>query len=166
MRARAARTFGTRLSFARHARRLTLDEVACRTGRLVTHPQVSRWEAGHNDPQLPNLYRLAASLNVSPAWLGGEGPLTPLAPSPAYAPLDRASLAAAFGRRVREARVRRGLSQSQLARRIDSDQGMVAAVEAGRRGSHLSSVGRFAAALGVSLGDLLEDDPEGAAWAA
>jgi transcriptional regulator with XRE-family HTH domain len=61
----------------------------------------------------------------------------------------------AFGRRVRELRTKRGLSQEQLAARADLHWTYVSSIERGRRDPGLRTVARLATALGVPLSDLV-----------
>lgn len=63
-------------------------------------------------------------------------------------------LAAAFGAAVREARGRLGVSQEKLAERIGVQRTYVVDIEAGRRNPTLRTIGRFAAALDLSLAEL------------
>jgi transcriptional regulator with XRE-family HTH domain len=64
---------------------------------------------------------------------------------------------AAFGRRVRELRTKRGLSQEQLAARADLHWTYVSSIERGRRDPGLRAVARLATALGVTFSDLVRD---------
>jgi transcriptional regulator with XRE-family HTH domain len=64
---------------------------------------------------------------------------------------------AAFGRRVRELRTKRGLSQEQLAARADLHWTYGSSIERGRRDPGLRPVARLATALSVSLSDLVHD---------
>jgi len=60
-----------------------------------------------------------------------------------------------FGRNVREARRRAGLSQEQLAFEADMKRSYVSDLERGTRNPSLKAIGRLAAALGVEPPDLL-----------
>lgn len=60
-----------------------------------------------------------------------------------------------FGRRVRALREERGLSQDDLAKLVGMAQTKLPAIEQGRRDVRISTVRRFADALGVSIQDLL-----------
>jgi ribosome-binding protein aMBF1 (putative translation factor) len=64
---------------------------------------------------------------------------------------DAARLAFELGRRVRELRVQRGLSQTELARRAGMTQPAVARFEAGGTVPTLPVLERLARALGVEL---------------
>ena len=59
----------------------------------------------------------------------------------------------AVGRRVRELRQQLQISQEELADRADLHRNYVGSVERGERDVGITSVGRLAAALGVSLAD-------------
>ena len=60
-----------------------------------------------------------------------------------------------FGTRLREAREAAGLSQAELAKLVNIPQPRLPALEQGRTDVHLSTIRRFAKALGVQLTDLL-----------
>jgi ribosome-binding protein aMBF1 (putative translation factor) len=65
------------------------------------------------------------------------------------------SVLARFGRRVRELRKRRGLSQEALALEAGLDRSYVGGVERGERNISLINVEKLADAIGVDLGTLL-----------
>lgn len=54
-----------------------------------------------------------------------------------------------IGENIRDARVAAGISQEELAARMDVDQGYVSSLEAGRRNPTVLTVWRAAEALGV-----------------
>ena len=60
-----------------------------------------------------------------------------------------------FGRAVKAARVEKGLSQEELAMRIDADQAYVSRIEAGRMNVTLETADQIAEALEVRLDTLL-----------
>jgi transcriptional regulator with XRE-family HTH domain len=60
-----------------------------------------------------------------------------------------------FGRNLRAARERAGLSQTQLGRHLGFSQPYVSAVEAGRRNLTLTAMNAFARAVGCTLSVLL-----------
>jgi transcriptional regulator with XRE-family HTH domain len=62
----------------------------------------------------------------------------------------------AVGERIREARLRAGLSQDEVARRGRLNRFFVSRVETGAENLSLQSLGRFALALGVTPAQLLE----------
>ena len=62
---------------------------------------------------------------------------------------------AAFGRRVRELRVEKGLSQEELAHRADLDRSYVGQVERGERNISLDNIHRLAEAMNVQAAALL-----------
>jgi transcriptional regulator with XRE-family HTH domain len=63
----------------------------------------------------------------------------------------------AFGRRLRELRQERGLSQEQLAQVAGLDRTYVSSCEAGRRNATIKTVSRFADALDVDPAELVSD---------
>ena len=73
----------------------------------------------------------------------------PHAPRPYTPRADDADLRRTFGGRVREHRVRRGLSQEHLADLAGLDRTYVSGVERGRRNLSLRNICRLAAALGI-----------------
>jgi len=70
-----------------------------------------------------------------------------------------------FGRRVREARVRQGLTQQELARRAGMHPAYVGGVERGQRNVTLEVVERLARALGVAAAELMVEPGAPAAQA-
>lgn len=65
--------------------------------------------------------------------------------------------AVAFGRKLRAAREASGMSQADLAKAVGMPQPRFPALERGDTDVRLSTVRRFAKALGVKLKDLLPD---------
>jgi transcriptional regulator with XRE-family HTH domain len=66
-----------------------------------------------------------------------------------------------FGRCLRALREEHGLSQGNLAQLVGMQQIRFPAIEAGRQDVRLSTIHRFAKALGVSLPELF---PPGSRW--
>ncbi len=66
------------------------------------------------------------------------------------------ALASAVGHRIREWRLRRGMTQSALAHHAGITQGALSNYEMGRRDVPLSTVLAIAGGLEVSLGELLD----------
>ena len=62
-----------------------------------------------------------------------------------------------FGRAVRKQRLRIGLSQEELALRIDADQAYVSRIEAGQMNVTLETLELIAEALGIDESKLLRD---------
>lgn len=60
----------------------------------------------------------------------------------------------AFGRRVRQLRKDRGISQERFALKIEMDRTYLASVEAGRRNISLCNMAKIAKGLNVTLSDL------------
>ena len=63
-----------------------------------------------------------------------------------------------FGTRLREAREAAGLSQADLAKLVSIPQPRLPALEQGRTDVRLSTIRRFAKALGIPLTDLLSSE--------
>jgi transcriptional regulator with XRE-family HTH domain len=70
-------------------------------------------------------------------------------------PLEDTATLVYFGQRVRALREERGLSQENLAHLVGMAQARLPAIEAGRRDVRLTTIRRFAQALGVTLSELL-----------
>jgi transcriptional regulator with XRE-family HTH domain len=80
--------------------------------------------------------------------------------SPEPSPLVR------FGKRIRDVRMHRGLSQEQLAAKAERHWTYVGSVERGRRNVTLTTIVALAKALGVEPAQLLSRErPEGMAEA-
>lgn len=67
----------------------------------------------------------------------------------------------AVGRRVREARIARGLTLDQLAERSGVSRRMIVNVEAGSSSASITTLLRLATALGIALADLVSDGSAG-----
>lgn len=60
-----------------------------------------------------------------------------------------------FGSRVRELRLARGLSQEAFAEACDLDRTYIGSVERGERNISLKNIERIAAALEITVGELM-----------
>jgi transcriptional regulator with XRE-family HTH domain len=67
----------------------------------------------------------------------------------------RSPLHVAFGARLRQVRVQRGLSQEDLANVSGLHRTYVGGIERGERNPSLTNIGRLAAALDVDMADLV-----------
>jgi transcriptional regulator with XRE-family HTH domain len=65
-------------------------------------------------------------------------------------------LQVAFGRRIRDLRKARGLSQEDLAERAGLHRTYVGGIERGERNPSLVNIGQIAQALGVTVHELFE----------
>ncbi len=63
-----------------------------------------------------------------------------------------------FGRRIADLRKARGLTQSEMGDILGLDQTAIASYEVGRRRVPLSMLSPLAAALRISVAELIEDD--------
>jgi transcriptional regulator with XRE-family HTH domain len=68
-----------------------------------------------------------------------------------------------LGRNVRDARIRRGMSQEALALEADMKRSYVSDLERGTRNPSVKAIERLAVALGVLPRDLV-NIPDGAPW--
>lgn len=66
------------------------------------------------------------------------------------------SILTQFGKRVRELRLLKGLSQEDLAELSDLDRTYISSLERGKRNVGLKNVAAIATALGVSLTQLFD----------
>ncbi|MGG7509019.1 helix-turn-helix domain-containing protein [Plantibacter sp. YIM 135249] len=90
-------------------------------------------------------------------------PADPTAPLAPIAPTDRAAPSApadalVLGRRIREARIRAGLTLDDLGRAMDRAPSQVSAIENGRREPGISMLRTIASAVGVGVDELLKDE--------
>jgi transcriptional regulator with XRE-family HTH domain len=67
----------------------------------------------------------------------------------------------ALGERIKALRAERGLQQRQLAEKAGLTPSMVSQIESGRLTPSLPTLGKLAAALGVSIASLFESSPNG-----
>jgi transcriptional regulator with XRE-family HTH domain len=68
---------------------------------------------------------------------------------------DKRNPCTEFGKRLRELRFERGLSQEKLGELAGLDRTYISSAEAGRRNVSLKTIYKLAEALGVEAGDLL-----------
>ena len=66
----------------------------------------------------------------------------------------------AFGDRVREIRIQRGLSQEKLAQLAKIDRTYIGGIERGERNAGIKNVHRIADALGVAAAELFREGTE------
>jgi transcriptional regulator with XRE-family HTH domain len=128
------REFGRRLREARRQAGLTQAEVARRLG--IRQSYVSRVERGAQNITLSYCVRFADAVGCE---FVTEFPRKPS---------DSADGIAGFGRRLREARKRLGLSQAAVAARLGMTQAYVSRVELGGANITFSACEAFARALG------------------
>ena len=72
-----------------------------------------------------------------------------------FARVPMNALSRQFGKRVREARLSKGLSQGDVSRRLKLHRSYISGIERGIRNPSLGIVEKIAAALGVSPKTLL-----------
>jgi transcriptional regulator with XRE-family HTH domain len=70
----------------------------------------------------------------------------------------RSELRGVFARRVREERKRLGISQEELADRVQVHRTFMGAVERAETNISIDNIARISAALGVSAGELLTEE--------
>lgn len=69
---------------------------------------------------------------------------------------ERPNILERFGKRVRELRRTRGLSQEALAEKCGIDRTYLSGIERGRRNVALRNIVAIAQSLGVSISELME----------
>jgi transcriptional regulator with XRE-family HTH domain len=122
----------------------------------LTQASVSNYETGRRDPTLLSALRIASALDVALGDLMDPA-LDGQSPDPVNE--DAHSEARLVGRRARDWRVARGLSQARVARAAGLSQPTLSAYEAGKRQLRLTAASRLAAALEISLHDLTNGVP-------
>ena len=101
----------------------------------------------------PTEQNLASDRRTTTRPAAKQGPIERVS-STRFATAER-ELQALFGRNLRDARNRLGLTQTDVANIIDSNQSFVGAVERGAQNVRLSTVVRLAFAVGTDPGALL-----------
>jgi transcriptional regulator with XRE-family HTH domain len=139
--------FGRRLREARRRAGLSQAEVARRL--RIRQSYVSRVELGMENITLLACARYAQAVGCLVSTEFTSPPKPP----------DSASGIAEFGRRLREARLRAGISQVELAARLGMTQGYVSHVERGAQNISLSACEAFAAAVGCKFTAALTPRP-------
>ena len=61
-----------------------------------------------------------------------------------------------FGQRIRELRLKNGLSQEKFALQIGKDRSYLASVEAGKRNISLMNIKKIADGIGITLSELFQ----------
>jgi transcriptional regulator with XRE-family HTH domain len=136
--------FGVSIREAREAQAMTPAELA--TASNIDQQDLEAVEAGRLAPAEDFLLALSAGLHIDAEALG------------VY--VDSAAVLATFGRRVRELRVWRGLSQDALGRLSSLHRTAIHKFEKGGTDPRLTSIRRIARGLGVPPRALIEDDAE------
>ena len=61
-----------------------------------------------------------------------------------------------LGERLKRIRTKKGISQGEIARRLEVDKGFVSNIENGKANPTLSTIAKLAKSLGVSVGELMK----------
>ncbi|MHC5717857.1 MAG: helix-turn-helix domain-containing protein [Nostoc sp.] len=69
----------------------------------------------------------------------------------------RAEILDKFGKRVRDERFQRGLSQEELAEKAELHRTYIGMIERGEKNITLINIGKIAKALGITVDELLKD---------
>ena len=139
----------------RRERGWTLDDVAERSGLDPRHVQLV--ESGTANPTLATLVRLAVGLGIPLEQMVGEPSARPRVADEAPRQLAGApgQGAAACAHQVKVARLARGWSQSELARKVGLSLSAVQGLELGRTSPTVRTLDAIADTLGVQTWTLL-----------
>ncbi len=152
--AQQIRAFGENLRRARL--RAGLTQVQLSGAAPLDRAAISRLECGERAPDLRTLLRICGALEIDPRdLLRGIGPKSSPRRARAgshTAPTDPASL---FGRNLRWARERAGISQERLALDAKVDRAAISVYENGGREPNLRTILKLAMKLDVRPGLLL-----------
>ncbi|MHB8532126.1 MAG: helix-turn-helix domain-containing protein [Solirubrobacteraceae bacterium] len=135
--------FGRHVRARREDRGMTPAELASAAG--MKRDRLEALEAGRLAPTGDLLPALAAGLAIDAVLVSSGG----------Y--LDTAAVCAAFGRRLRTPRERRGVSQDALAGMTGVHRTSIHKFESGRSDPRLTSIRLLAHGLGVPPRELVED---------
>ncbi|MCC5663450.1 helix-turn-helix domain-containing protein [Nostoc mirabile] len=69
----------------------------------------------------------------------------------------RAEILDKFGKRVRDERLQRGLSQEELAEKAELHRTYIGMIERGEKNITLINIGKIAKALAIAVDELLKD---------
>jgi transcriptional regulator with XRE-family HTH domain len=142
------RAFGENLRRARV--RAGLTQVQLSTAAPLDRAAISRLECGERAPDLPTLLRICGALDVHPADL-----LRDIGPRTSYRGPRRGDQAAVgspavlFGRNLKWARKRAGISQERLALDAKVDRAAISVYENGGREPNLRTVLKLATKLEI-----------------
>lgn len=136
-------TFGDRVRYFRKKAGLSQADLAKRMG--VNHSAVAYLELRDNRPKYKTVEKLAAALSITPAEL--------------YPDIQEPEWN--FGRRVRAFRIAQNLSQWDLARKMETGQSRIHAIETGRHTPTIKTVMTVAKALGMTIDELVNGDMAG-----
>jgi transcriptional regulator with XRE-family HTH domain len=133
--------FGKTIREIREAQAMTPAELAAAAN--IEREDLEALEAGRLTPADDLLHALSAALCTDAAALGGYW--------------DTAAVLAAFGRRLRELRMKSGLTQEALGRRAGGmNRVSVYSLESGSADPRLTTIRRLARGLGVPPRALIE----------
>ena len=144
-------TIGEALRKARKAKGLTQSELAARLG--VTQPFIGNYERGLRKPKLETLKRIASALDIAVYSLLDEEKQCAFSP-----PTEAVNVT--VGERIKKARTNKGLTQKQLADKMQISYVNISQIENGQRTPKIDTVQRIATALGVAVEYLLDYSTE------
>ncbi|WP_322034419.1 helix-turn-helix transcriptional regulator [Burkholderia sp. BCC1970] len=165
-----ARTFAEQVRLRREAAKLSQEQLGDLVG--LDRTAVSRIERVHPNLTISRVASIAQALGVEISQLlegGGADDATPAAgvgeTTPTVGPLETTpkssqqdgieNLLQRIQRNIKLYRERAGLTQRQVAERLDTDRNWVSTIEAGRANITLKTIEKFAAALETTPVELL-----------
>ena len=150
--------FGRAVRQVREERGVSVDALATAAG--IPGTDIEAIEDGRLDPGYHGLLHLPAGLGITSTALlrrVEEHDAAPAGGEHDENGEDPRAVSAAFGRRLRELRAERGLSQDDLARRTGLHATAIGRYEHGAREPRLTAILRLARGLSVKPGELVED---------
>lgn len=148
------RVFGENMRDARHRANLSQVGLAEVTG--LDRAAISFLERADRAPDLSTLIRVAQALSVKPGdLLRGLGPVDSAARGPRFSEPPPSERALHFGKNLRWARKRVGMSQEALAFEAKVDRAAISVYERGVREPNLRTILKLSEALELRPAALL-----------
>jgi transcriptional regulator with XRE-family HTH domain len=152
---------GDNIKKARLKAGLTQQELAGKLG--LSHQAIGGWESGYREPRLSQIGEIASLFGVTIDSLANAAPDTASASEPAPVSLrDDAQDEcgeAAIGENIKNARLKAGMTQQDLASVIDVKRQTISAYENGVHAPRVKELPAMASALNVSVDYLLTGRP-------
>jgi transcriptional regulator with XRE-family HTH domain len=154
-----SRLFGSKLRVLRRQQSLTQVALAQKLG-LASYTHITKLEGDQDAPSLDLVVRIAHLFGVSTDYLLRDSiPVDRLITSTAESTSDLEGVSYRFGKRLRTLRLRRKLTQIELARQLGlARQGYISNIEAGRKAPSLDLAVQSADLFGVTTDSLLRND--------
>ena len=156
---------GNRIKSRRDELDMTLDEVAAKVG--VSKSTIQRYENGLiGRVKLPVIKSIANALRVSPYWLVGVvQEKNAVQKDDGLSPLEaQLFVMGSFSQKLKASRIARGLSQEELARRLNTTKQVISHYERGERTPRVDIAAKFAQVLDVPVKYLTSDSYDFRVW--